>query len=413
MKARLFKIKNIRSKRRSLFILFGLLSVMACISYLLFDSFGSGAPAENPELSEKTNLDRTIDDPRVVLLTQLSGPFEKEGKMLRLGVEMAWKELDQRGAPGELTVLDAGHETPMITESVRALTRDPDVVAIVAHLPVKTVMQIAPILEKRKVLMIVPASSHQQLTQHPWVLPLVCLDSEEGAYAAIVAKTWAKDKPAAVVHSTSTYGELLYEGFMSKAQDINLDVAEFTSNTDGLSVQDAVEKVFQSDPAVIWMAGSPFWGVNIISALAEKGYEGKLLVPRSYGEMLIEDLLGEYLNQLYVLRPALVTDKNNTALQEFTNRFRELYWREPKWLAVLGYDAMKWIGEVLRKGPISRTTFRDYFLQYDSPMNAYQGLAGPVYFDSNGHTQRPLQVTVYRNGRFMPYDEKKSRNGSS
>lgn len=349
-------------------------------------------------------MERAIDDPRIVLLTHLSGPFQKEGEMLRMGVELAWNDLKDKGTKGELVIQDAGRNASATARLVSDLGRDPKVVAIIGHLPISSLVKVAPILEKEKLLMIVPANSHQEIIQHTWLLPLVCLDSEEGAYAAMIARDWTEDS-AAVIYSPSLYGELLYEGFMTRAQSIELAAAAFKSDADQFSAQDTVDRVLQNDPSVIWLAGSPFWGEEIIAALTEKGYKGRLLVPRSYGEMLIEDLLGDYLNQLYVLRSVLVADENNDALQEFTDRFRELYWREPRWLAVLGYDAVTWVGELLQNSPMKRAALRDFFLDYNSQVKAYQGLAGPVYFDANGRTQRPLQVTVYRNGRFMPFDE--------
>lgn len=413
MKPRLPRTKRAPIGRKLFAVLFVLAAMIVCASYLWVKGGSSKESVRSADSPESTNVDRAIDDPRIVLLTHLSGPFEKEGEMLRLGVELAWADLQQKGTNGKLVVRDAGRNASATARLVSELGHDPKVVAVIGHLPVSSLVEVAPVLEQEKLLMIVPANSHQQIIQHSWLLPLVCLDGEEGAYAALIAKDWAKDAATAVIYSPSTYGELLYEGFMSQAQSIKLATTAFSSDTDEVSLQDTVDRVLQVNPSVIWLAGSPFWGVEIISALTEKGYKGRLLVPRSYGEMLIEDLFGEYLNQLYVLRSVLVTDKNNDSLQEFTNRFRELYWREPRWLAVLGYDAMKWVGELLQNGPVKRSALRDFFLEYNSPMQAYQGLAGPVYFDANGQTQRPLQVTVYRNGRFMPFDERSKHKDSS
>jgi len=414
VKARLPRTKKIHLRRKLFFVLLVLVSIIACASYLWLKGSSSKKPVRSAESPVATSADRAGDEPQIVLLAHLSGPFEKEGEMLRLGVELAWKDLQQDKVSGRLVIRDAGRDASATARLVSELGHDPDVLTIIGHLPITSLVQAAPILEEEKLLMIVPASSHQQIVQHSWLLPLVCLDSQEGAYAAMVLQDWAKDAAAAVIYSPSTYGQLLYEGFMSRARAIDFEAPAFSGDTDKFSLQKTVDRVLQVDPSVIWLAGSPFWGAEIISALTERGYKGRLLVPRSYGEMVMEDLLGDYLNQLYVLRPALVSDKNNGPLQEFTNRFHELYWREPRWLAVLGYDAMKWVGELLQNGPIKRGALRESILEkYNSPAQAYQGLAGPVYFDANGHTQRPLQVTVYRNGRFMPFVETGDRKDSS
>lgn len=414
MKVRLPKKKGTRLPRKRSLLVLAVVSGLLCGSYFWLKGGSSQPPVKPVEPTEAEHTAQTEHEPQIVLLTHLSGAFEKEGEMLRLGVELAWQDLQELNVSGRLIVRDAGRNASATARLVSELSHDPTVLAIIGHLPIDALVQSAPILEEEELLMIVPANSHEQIIQHSWLLPLVCSDGREGAFAANIVKDWAEGKTAAVIYDPSVYGQLLYEGFMRQARAVDLEAQAFSSEGDALSLQAAVDKALEVDPSVIWLAGSPFWGAEVISALTERGYKGRLLVPRSYGEMVMEDLLGDYLNQLYVLRSALVTDASNGPLQEFSNRFRQLHLREPRWLAVLGYDAMKWIGQLLQNGPVSRAALRDAILAgYNNPEQAYQGLAGPIYFDANGHIQRPLQVTVYRNGRFMPFVEASRKDPST
>ena len=375
---------------------------------LWFRAEDSKEPIKTLDSEKTVKQESVIHDPKIGLLLPLSGPFQKEGELLRDGIELAWKELQQKGVQGQLVVRDAGRNARETLKLAESMARDPDLVVFIAHLPTRILAELAPMLERQNLLAILPANSHQQLTQYPSMLPLVCLDEEEGAYAATIAKSWAEKDTAVVVHDSSTYGELLFESFLQEAQEIQLTTAEFSTDADEFSLSTTIDEILQERPEVIWLAGSPFWGVRIINTLVEKGYVGRFLAPRSYGGPFIEDLLGDYLDQLYVLRSALVIDEDDSVAKEFTKKFRERYWREPQRLAVLGYDAMNWLGLLLRKGPLKRSSVHDFFLSYDSSEHAYSGLAGPIYFDSEGKPQRQLQVMTYQDGRFVPIQQDES-----
>jgi len=405
--------KDRQTRRKLYYILMALGLIIVPICYFLFTSGSSKQPSKPLESAKAPpKFDHLVDNPRVGLITYLSGPLKKEGQMLNLGIKLAWENLQKKGIRGELVVQDAG-ETPQETSRLVAkLARDPDMVALIGHLPMSILTQISPILEREELFMIVPASSHQQLAHQTWMLPLNCLDSQDGAYAAEVAEEWAKGAKVAVIHSSSTYGELLYEGFMQKAESLQLSTNVFTIASDESSSESVVNQVLELAPPVIWLAGSPFWGENIISLLAEKDYGGRMLVPRSYSEVMIEDLLGDYLHRLYILRSVLVTSDSDTAMQQFNDAFRKRYWREPQWLAVLGYDAMNLLGNFLSRGSVKRADVRDFLLKHDSQATGYEGLAGPIYFDSKGQPQRPLHAAIYRDGRFLPIPEKNMEKDS-
>ncbi len=359
---------------------------------------------------QEVEAEPPIANPRIALLLPLTGPFQTEGQLLHQGIELAWKEIKKKGIPVELAVGDAGSGSRETLRLAEEMAHNPDTLVIIAHLPIASLIEMAPLLERNNLLALLPAGSHQQLTQYESFLPLVCLDGEEGAYAATVAAHWEGTRTAAVVHNSSIYSELLYESFLRRAQELHLTTAEFVSDADGLFADGAIDEILKLDPPLIWLAGSPFWGAEIIRALAEKGYTGRFLAPRSYTGALVEDLLGDYLDRLFVMRSALVADDEAEPVKQFRERFREEYWREPQRLAVLGYDAMSWLGELLERGPTNRSGVGAFFLSFNNPLNAYKGLAGPVYFDSDGKPERPLRVMTFRDGRFVPVEPEENRS---
>ena len=346
-----------------------------------------------------------IKHPHIGLLLPLSGPFGDQGKMLELGVKLAWQELQDLGIQGQLITRNCGTDADTARRAAEELASDPAMLVVIAHLPEAVLTAIMPTYAKAKLLLLAPANSHQNLVGHPWLLPLVGSDRNQAKWAATIIQRWAAGKPAAVVHSAAPYGKLLYRAFKAQAQRLQLDFKTFAWATEKTSAQQAASALLRQNPAAIWLAGSPLWGARVVKALLHGHYQGRLLAPSSYGDPFVENLFDTFPENFFVLRPVLAQGQREGDMQEFCRMFRETFWRSPNWLAVLGYDALRWVGAALRQGSQSRLTLRNYFLQADSPDHAYHGVGGPVYFDSSRHLHRSPLLAVWHNGRLKPAPE--------
>jgi len=346
---------------------------------------------------------RKIERPRVALLLPLSGPFRRDGEMLRRGAEMAWEKVEADHPEAELLVLDGGEASSQVAATALQLAEDPAVVAVVAHLPVALLARIIPGYQREEVPLLIPANSHQSLVNEPWVFPFTISDHSEGARAASVIAQASNGEPAVVVYDPSPYGEMLFKGFQEKAMEDRLTYEAIAYEEDSPPGSGLAE-LARRDPPLVWLAGPPLWGSKVMKTLMENGYEGKALVPKCYGETFLEDLFGNYLPNLRILWPVSITPSQDSSMEAFCKAFQERYWREPNWLAVLGYDIIAWLGKTLNKShrPVTREQIALHLLQYDSPENAFRGIAGPVFYDGKGRVQRASYVTVYQKGKFVP-----------
>lgn len=387
-----------RRKKRALVIALPL-ALLVIPAALLISRWFCCDPSQTIQQAKSRQEKRLIKRPHIGLLLPLDGPFSRQGKMLELGVKLAWQELQKLGIQGELIIRNSGTDFTTACRAAKELACDPQMLLVIAHLPAAELVEIIPTYHNEHLLLLTPANSHQNLVDHPWLLPLVSSDQSQAAWAAKIIQRWTVGKRAALIHSAESYGKLLSLAFQDEAQHIQLNFQTFTCGTEQASLDKAADDILRQNPAAVWLAGSPLWGSKLVQALVKRHYQGRFLAPASYGDPFVENLFSIYPDNFFMLRPVLVTDQGKGAMHDFCQAFRKAFWRTPNWLSVLGYDTMHWVGKALQLGPLSRTALRDYFLQADSPQHAYQGVGGPVYFDQNRQVHRPPHLAMWCNGR--------------
>lgn len=383
-----------------LFLLGGMLTFVS--GRWLFRSSMPQSPVETQETKQESAREQGVAHPRIGVILPLSGAFQREGEMLRAGISQAWKEMQAEGAQAELVALDGGKEASEAVRVARELVSSPDIVLVVAHLPTAVLSELIPIFEEAKVPLLVPANSHESLTHHRWIIPFVSCDHVEGICAASLAARWARDGGATVIHESGPYGLILAAGFKDGAQKERFAVKTVACDIDDPSMSSLVEQALQGSPPVIWLAGSPVWGAKIVGALMAMGFKGRLLAPQSYGRMIPDDLFGDFASRLSILWQVTATDSETNGMPDFRKNFLQSFLREPDWMAVLGYDAMRCAGKALQDGQITRVKAVEHFLHYNSPSQAFQGVGGALYFDAKGLLQRPFHLAAYRHGKLTP-----------
>ena len=393
-----------KPKRRIFILALSLLCVVALTFVYGRSLFRSSMPESSKEIQPSGRgpaPEPVIARPRMGVILPLSGAFQRESEMLRDGIGLAWKEIQAEVAQGELVVQDAGKDASEAVRIAREFASTPDTILVVAHLPAAVLSEIIPVFEEAKVPLLVVANSHESLINHRWVIPFVSSDHTEGVCAAGLAAQWARDGGAAVIHDPGPYGMILSAGFKEGAENERFAVKTFACKADDPSMEALVERALQGDPPVIWLAGSPVWGAGIIDVIMAKDFKGRLLVPQSYGRMAPDDLFGRYADRLNILWQVAVTDSGKSGMQDFRNSFLQSFLREPDWMAVLGYDAMRCAGKVLQGGELTRKRVWEHFLNYNSREKAFHGVGGEFYFDAKGYIQRPFQLVVHRHGKLM------------
>lgn len=363
------------------------------------------SPPPAPEPAPMASGPLAVSHPKVAVFLPLSGTFQDEGNSLRMGMELAWEELGMEALGAEMAVFDSHVERARLEDAVETLLEDPEVVLLALHVSSKELSEVLPLIETHGVPTVIPANSHENLARHPWLFPLIPSDRREGAAAARYAAKWHRNGPVTVLWDSGAYGRILLEGFQEEAGVLGFAHEILECPPDDPAMKSAVQTVVESDASVVWLAGEPVWGAAVLNALAAASFSGRLLAPHSYAMEFQEDLFGANRRQLNVLRPFWAEDAEGGTLKDFKEAFRGRFWKEPDGLAMLGYDAIHWIGMNLAETPVSRRDLRDRLMSWAGPEKGYRGLCGSFCFGPNGEVDREFRVTVFRGGHWVSADD--------
>ena len=142
----------------------------------------------------------------------LSGPYALSGTRNRIAVEMAVRDLNDRGGvlnqEVTLTVADDACGMDQSLEAARQLIAA-DVAAVIGHMCSHSSLLDAGLYETANVLMITPSSTHPRLTEEGRgnVFRLIGRDDHQGQLAGnFLADRWDGNQ-IAILHDGSTYGE--------------------------------------------------------------------------------------------------------------------------------------------------------------------------------------------------------------
>lgn len=366
--------------------------------------FFSG-PENDPSEPDRAVIETApvLENPLVALFLPLTGRFREDGRMIRLGAQMAWDDLQKRGVRGELKLVDAAGDATRVEGLASLAADDPRTLAVIGTLPEAILTRVIPVFEENHLPLLIPDGSHQNYFHHDWVFPLLGSDRKEGAFAARMAARIGAGKSVAVVYLSGDYGKVLMAGFVEAAKQEGLGIEQFEAGEDPTAIADLVSQIEKSGVGLLYPAGPPQWGARLIDALMKTSYSGKIIVPRVYGLLNPRDLFGEWLEDLLIVRDVSVDDELDQRIRVFRERFQKRNLMTPNRLAVLAYDSLMWLGQCLSQGPVSRAALRQRLRRADSPDKAYSGLSGSYYFGADGQLEHSLLVTVFRDGKFIPY----------
>ena len=142
----------------------------------------------------------------------LSGPYALSGDRNRTAVEMAIRDLNQRGGVLDQTVtLATADDACGLEQAVKAAHRliASDVVVVIGHMCSHSSLMAAGLYEAADIPMITPSSTHPRLTEEGRgnVFRLIGRDDHQGRFAGdLLVRRWA-GKKIAILHDGSTYGK--------------------------------------------------------------------------------------------------------------------------------------------------------------------------------------------------------------
>lgn len=334
----------------------------------------------------------------------LTGRTSNFGVSTKNGVLMAADEINKAGGINgrQITILsedDEGRPEKAATVVTKLIDQD-KVIALLGEVASGNSLAAAPKAQGAHVPMISPSSTNPAVTQVGDYIFRVCfIDPFQGEVMAKFAANTLKAKSAAIMLDfNSPYSRGLTEFFEKSFTKLGGQIVSKQSYTQGdRDYKGQLTSIRSLNPDVIYVPG--YYGeVGVIAKQAKQlGIQQPLLGGDGWDAPQLWELGGNSLNGSFISNHYSVEDPS-PAIQKFVGDFRGRYNVVPDALAALGYDAMRVLGDALKRAGTSEgPKLRDAI----AATKEFPGVTGVITINAERNAVKPAVVLKLQDGKYV------------
>jgi branched-chain amino acid transport system substrate-binding protein len=347
---------------------------------------------------------------KVGVYLDLSGQTSSFGQSTKNGIEMARDEINNAGGINgrkiELVIEDEQGEPGKVTTVVTKLLRQDGVSALLGEVASTNSLTAAPKAQEAKIPMITPSSTNPEVTRKGDYIFRVCfIDPFQGEVMAKFATNTLKAKKAAILSDfNSDYSKGLTQFFKQSFTSSGGTIVEEKSYTQtDRDFSSQLTAIRAAGPDVIYVPG--YYGqVGVIAKQArQQGITVPILGGDGWDAPQLWELGGDALNNTFISNHYSIDDPA-PLIQKFVTDYKARYNVNPDALAALGYDAMRVLGDALKRaGSTDGAKLRDAIAQTKD----FPGVTGTITMNAERNVDKPATVLeLIAKDRKFAYKEK-------
>jgi branched-chain amino acid transport system substrate-binding protein len=347
---------------------------------------------------------------KVGVYLDLSGQTSSFGQSTKNGIEMARDEINNAGGINgrkiELVIEDEQGEPGKVTTVVTKLLRQDGVSALLGEVASTNSLTAAPKAQEAKIPMITPSSTNPEVTRKGDYIFRVCfIDPFQGEVMAKFAANTLKAKKAAILSDfNSDYSKGLTQFFKQSFTSSGGTIVEEKSYTQtDRDFSSQLTAIRAANPDVIYVPG--YYGqVGVIAKQArQQGITVPILGGDGWDAPQLWELGGDALNNTFISNHYSIDDPA-PLIQKFVTDYKARYNVNPDALAALGYDAMRVLGDALKRaGSTDGAKLRDAIAQTKD----FPGVTGTITMNAERNVDKPATVLELKaKDRKFTYKEK-------
>lgn len=335
----------------------------------------------------------------------LTGDAAIYGQMARKAAELAVEEINSSGdiSGKKLTVIYEDTQlNPQITSNaVNKLIAVDKVSVIVGPMASNTLLAVAPIVEKNKVVLISPAATSHKITEAgDYIFRTIVSDIYDGTAMAQYAYNKAGYRNVGIFYVDEEGPRGVTNAFMNEFKRLGgkIPIAE-KSTRDGTDFRSEITKIRNANPDAVYFAGYANETVLFLRQARELRLNKQLMTHQLIDDPEIIKRAGETANGVIFTTPKLTPETGGQAVKDFFERFKQKYnGEEPQNFAPNTYDAIMLIAQAMRKyGTDAKSIKRGLY-----EVKNFQGASGNITIDQNGDVVQPMMIMTIRDGRVLP-----------
>lgn len=367
--------------------------VALCISILVLAFFPIGCSKKEPETKEI----------KIGCITPLSGENASYGCQTKEGIDLAVDEINAKGGIyGKnivVTYEDDQANPGMATEAIQKLISSTKVKIIIGGFNSRCTLAMAPIAEKKKVVLISASSTSDDIKESgDYIFRIVPTNTAQGKTMADFAFDNLNAQSAAVLYVNDDYGITLKDGIISqfKTRKGVIKIVE-AFNPNERDFRSQLAKIKATDIDVVFFPGLYQECGLILRQAREMG----ISLPFIGGDGAIDPKLIEMAKDAtvnsYYTNLSMGYGVTDAEIDTFVKSFKAKYGKEPSAYNAYAYDVVHIIAEALRLNKGTQDKTKDSLYK----INAYKGVTGITSFDKYGEVNKPFGIYTIKNGQFV------------
>lgn len=273
-------------------------------------------------------------------------------------------------------------------EQAYRFVEDPRVLAVIGHANSPASLAASQIYNSAGLVQIAPTTTATVYGRAgPFSFRLVPSDSLQATYLLMVRQHhWPATSRVAVVHVNDDYGRGLLRSLRPQLDNVVFE-GMYADGADTASIGRLHKGIAESNADLLVWLGRPRSLGSLLPGLRRELPEIAVLCGDACDTPLVYGNEDGRFTGLFFVR---FTNPNaaDSAIRDFQTRYLEQTGERASSEALLTYDAVSLVRAALRDGAHTREEVRRYLASLGGERPAFEGLTGPIRFDSSGTYSR-------------------------
>jgi branched-chain amino acid transport system substrate-binding protein len=337
---------------------------------------------------------------RLGAVLPMSGNATLYGQSIEHGMTLAFEmgKPDVPNADLSFSVVDSSSKPEQAKDQVRSLYLN-GTTLVLGGVTSAEAIEILPVLDELKQPLISPSASSPQLSgASPYFFRVFPSDLHEGEAMARFAVHDLKLSTFVILAKQEVYATGIQQIFKQECERSGakvLEVLEFRPMIANFG--DLAAQVVARAPQAVYVAGYAEEERDIIQELAKRQFAGKILTTSAFSGGDTIASAGAIAEGVYFTAPAIQAE-SLPQVKAFLDGYRKKYGGDPDIYAAHGYDAMRYVLDVVRQGGWSSKRF----LEKIKSVPEYPGVTGHIQFDDKGDIRDLPRAFVVHGGKSEP-----------
>ncbi len=352
-----------------------------------------------------TTRDSSNETVAVGAILPLTGDVATYGKSIKNGIELAINDVNASGGIDGKNVKmiyedDGGSPRSGVTAVTKLISVD-DVPAIIGAVPSSVTLAIAPIAERKKRVLLSPASSSPKITNAgDFIFRNYPSDELEGRLVAELCIS-RQDMTAGILTINNDYGVGLNAVFSKTYEALGgrvvVDESYLEDTTDFRTLLATIK---QHAPSCIFIVGYGRDLGTLVRQARELQIKAQFYSTVNFLDPQSLSTGGDAVEGVIFSSPVFDANSHEPQIKAFVKKYQTAFSESPDVWAAHGYDAMLLLVEAMR----SHGTTPENIKSGLYAISEFPGVSGTTTIDENGDVIKTARFMTVHEGVFVPYD---------